>query len=120
MTLHTRMTVLLMIVLIAGDARVQVYYFDQGSRTKLLEFETHSDSGTMPGAAATMGAGTVVTGGVTATSMVVSGAVGGVKVYRSAVDRMVARSPVQATDFLSEYFGKHGWISSGDVNTANR
>lgn len=102
------------------DARVQVYYVDQGSRTKLLEFATHSDSGTMPGAAATMGAGTVVTGGVTTTAMVASGAVGGAKIYRSAVDRMVARSAAQATDYLSEYFGKHGWISRGDVNKANR
>ena len=102
------------------DARVQIYSFDGGARTKLLEFETHSDSGTMPGGAATMGAGAAVAGGVTATSMVVSGAVGGAKIYRSAVDRMVARSAEQATDYLSEYFGKHGWIAQGDVQKANR
>ena len=102
------------------DARVQVYASHHGSRTKLLEFETHSDSGEMPGAAATMGAGVVVSGGVTATSRAASSAVGGVKVYRSAVDRMVAKSAEQATDYLSEYFGKHGWITQGRVHKATR
>jgi hypothetical protein len=102
------------------DARVQVYYSHHGSRTKLLEFETHSDSGSMPGAAATMGAGAVVAGGVTATSMVVSSVGGGVKVYSSAVDRMVAKSAEQATNYLSEYFGKRRWISQSRVEKATR
>ena len=102
------------------DARVQIYYSRRGSRTKLLEFATHSDSGKMPGAAATLGAGAVVSGTVTATAVVVSSAVGGVKVYQSAVDRMVAESAEQAAHYLSEYFGKHRWIARRDVKKAGR
>jgi hypothetical protein len=45
------------------DTEAHVYYGP--GRRKLLDFGTHADSGKMPGAAATMGAGDVVEGGVT-------------------------------------------------------
>jgi hypothetical protein len=74
----------------------------------------------MPGAAATLGAGAVVTGGITTAQVATSGTVGAAKNYVSAVQRMVAKNAQQATDYLSEYFGKHGWISQEHVNKAKR
>jgi len=102
------------------NVQVRVYYSHHGRRTKLLEFKTHSDSGKMPGAAATMGTGAVVAGGVTATSVVAGAVVGGVKAHRSAIERMAAKSGEQATNYLSEYFGKQGWISRDRVKKAKQ
>jgi hypothetical protein len=109
----------------AGASRVdtegQVYHAGQagqGPRTKLLEFTTHADSGKMPGAAVTMGAGAAAQGGATAGMAVANAAVGGVKTYRSEVERMAANSSEQATAYLSEYFGKQGWIAADRVRKA--
>ena len=98
------------------DARVEI--FEAG--TKLLEFETHSDSGKMPGAAATLGAGAVVTGGVTAVSAAGAAATGGVKAHLSAIEKLATRSGEQAAAYLSQYFGKQGWIPADRVQTAKR
>jgi len=89
------------------DTRVQIY--DAGRR--LLEFDTHSDSGKMPGGAVTMGAGAVVTGGVTAVSAVGGAVVGGVKAHRSAIEKLAAKSGAEAAAYLSAYFGRQGWIA---------
>jgi hypothetical protein len=34
--------------------------------------------------------------------------------------QMTSRSVEQAVDFLSEYFGRHGWIRPGKVTHADR
>ena len=102
------------------DARVQVYYSGRGGRTKLLEFETHSDSGKMPGGGVTLGAGAVVTGGVSVVSAAGAVATGGVKVWRSSVEKLAASSAEQASAYLSEYFGKRGWIAANRVTKAKQ
>ena len=102
------------------DTRMHLYYSQHGQLTRLMEFETHSDSGKMPGGAVTMGAGAVVTGGVTVVGAIGTVAIGGVKTYRSAVERLAARSAGQATAYLSEYFAKQGWISPGQVTKAKQ
>jgi hypothetical protein len=74
-----------------------------------------ADSGKMPGAAATMGAGTAVQGDVTA-GMAASSAVGGaVKEHHSEVERMAGHSADQAVAYLSEFFAKQGWIRPDQV-----
>lgn len=97
------------------DTRVEVYFLADGQRTKVLEFMTHSDSGKMPGGAVTLGAGAVVTGAVTAVSAAGAVAVGGVKAYRSAVEKLAAKSAEQASAALSVYFAKQGWIAADRV-----
>jgi hypothetical protein len=98
------------------QARVQVYQAPDAR--KLLDFTTDSDSGKMPGAAATMGAGAVAAGGVTAGMVVANTAVSGVKVYKSDVARMAAASGDQAARYLSEFFAKQGWIRADQVRKA--
>ena len=87
------------------DTRLKVY---EAGR-QLIEFETHSDSGKMPGGAVTMGAGAVVTGGVSAASAVGGAVVGGVKAHRSAIEKLAAKSGAEAAEFLESYFGRQGW-----------
>ena len=98
------------------ESRVQVY---QGpDARKLLDFTTQSDSGKMPGAAATMGAGAVAAGGVSAGMVVANAAVAGVKTYKSDVARMAAASGDQVARYLSEFFAKQGWIRGDQVRKA--
>lgn len=110
------------------DLRVQLYGYgvDQSSTepeiapTKLLEFETHADSGSMPGAIVTGPAGAAASGGLTVGVAAANVGVGAIKGYRSAMGAMTSRSAEQAVDFLSEYFFRHGWIRPGKVKQADR
>ena len=77
----------------------------------LLEFKTHTDSGEMPGAAVTMGAGAAAQGTVTAGMAAANVAVSGVKTYRTAMGAMASRSADKAAAYLSEFFASQGWIS---------
>ena len=100
----------------AVESHVQVY---QGpDARKLLDFTTQSDSGKMPGAAPMLGAGAVVSGGVSAGMVVTNAAVSGVKTYNSDVARMAAGSGDQVARYLSEFFAKQGWIRADQVRKA--
>ena len=109
------------------DIRVQLYGFGldpsrsapETAPTKLLEFETHADSGSMPGALVTAGAGAAAGAGA---GMVVgaNAAIGGAKSYRSSMGVMTAKSVQQAGDFMSEFFGRQGWIERDKVKHADR
>ena len=98
------------------DTEVHVRY--GAEHRKLLDFNTHADSGKMPGAAATMGAGTVVQGGVTAGMAATGAGVGAVKEYHSEVERMSGHSADQAVAYLSAFFAKQGWIRPDQVKRA--
>jgi hypothetical protein len=98
------------------DTRVQVYQAPEGAQ--LLDFRTHSDSGIMPGAATTMGAGAAVSGGVTAGVALGSAVMSGVRVYRSEVERMAGASADQTVRYLSEFFVKQAWIRPDQVKKA--
>ena len=99
------------------DSRVQVYQ-GGGNARKVLEFTTHSDSGMMPGAGPTLGAGAAVQGGVTAATVVANTAIEGVKTYKSDVAQMAASSGDQVVRYLSEFFAQQGWIPADQVRKA--
>jgi hypothetical protein len=87
-------------------------------RRKLLEFNTRSDSGQLPGAGATVPAGAVVQGGVTA-GVIAGGVIGtGYEAYRTDVVQMARFSAEQSVRYLSEFFAKQGWIGSDQVKKA--
>lgn len=98
------------------QSRAQV--FQGSSARKLVEFTTHSDSGAMPGAVPTLGAGAVVQGGVHAGSVITHATVSGVRTYHSEVARMAAASGDQIARYLSEFFAAQGWIRSDQVRKA--
>ena len=73
-----------------------------GQYRRLLEFQTHADSGAMPGAALTMGAGRRRQRGE------------GISV---GVEAMAGRSADRAVEYLSKFFADQGWISPDKVRT---
>lgn len=97
------------------DSQVQVLSAASGGYRTLLEFKTHADSGEMPGAAVTMGAGAAAQGAVTGGMAAANVAVGGVKAYRSAMGAMASRSADKAAAYLSKFFADQGWISADKV-----
>ena len=98
------------------DTAVHVFY----GRERIADFRTHADSGKMPGAAATLGAGAAAEGAVTGTMLATNAATGSYKEYHSQVERMSARSAEQAARYLSELFGRQGWIAPDRVKKAKR
>jgi hypothetical protein len=93
------------------DTQAQVLYATAGGNRTLTEFTTHTDSGEMPGAAVTMGAGAAAQGGLTAGMAAANVALGGVKAYRSQIAGMATRSADKAAQFLGGYFAQQGWIA---------
>ncbi len=109
------------------DIRMQVFGHGltrdeakEAAPVKLLGLETHAESGKMPGAALTLGAGAAAQGGVTAGVAAANVGVSGVKSYRSAMGQMTARSADQAVAYLSEFFFIQGWIAPDKVIRAER
>jgi hypothetical protein len=100
----------------SGQAMVQarvraVQPTRDGPWRTLTEFTTTADSGYMPGAAVTMGAGAAAQGTVTGGMAAATVATSGVKAYRSQVEEMASRSADEALDQLSVYFERQGWIT---------
>jgi hypothetical protein len=102
----------------ASMVQTQVQVYQGQEARKLMEFTTQADSGKMPGAAPSLGAGAAAQGGVTAGMVVANAAVSGVKSYKSDVARMAASSGDQAARYLSEFFAKQGWIRADQVRKA--
>ena len=97
------------------DTQVQVYGPSSSGYHMILEFKTHADSGSMPGAAVTGPAGAAAAGGLTAGVAAANIAASGAKGYMSSVGPMASRSANQAADYLSQFFAQNGWISPGQV-----
>ena len=102
----------------ASMVQTQVQLYQAPEARKLMEFTTQADSGKMPGAAPTLGAGAVAQGGVTAGMVAANATVSGVRSYKSEVARMAAASGDQVARYLSEFFAKQGWIRPDQVRKA--
>jgi hypothetical protein len=109
------------------DIRVQVYGHGltrdekkEAAPIQLLTFQTRAESGKMPGAALTLGAGAAAQGTVTAGVAGANVAKSGVTTYRSAMGQMTARSAEQAVTYLSEFFFIQGWIPQDKMIKAER
>ncbi len=93
------------------DADVIVQqHSEQGSR-QLMEFSTHADSGKMPGAGITGPAGAAAAGGVSAATIGVNVAMGGVKNYTSATGFLADKTSDEIVDQITEYYAQQGWSS---------
>ena len=102
----------------ASMVQTQVQLYQGQEARKLMEFTTQADSGKMPGAAPTLGAGAAAQGGVTAGMIVTNAASSVAKTYKSDVARMAASSGDQVVRYLSEFFAKQGWIRADQVRKA--
>jgi Domain of unknown function (DUF4410) len=93
------------------DTQVQIYQYNAGTPDQLLNFTTHAESGKMPGAAVTMGAGAAAQGGVTLAAGAASMGVAGAKTYRSSMGFLADSTAKQIVAYFSQYAAKQGWIS---------
>jgi len=88
-----------------------------GAPVQLLSFRTRADSGKMPGAALTMGAGGAAQGAAAAGAA--SAAQGAEKAYSSMLTTLADKSAQQISAYLSQYFAGRGWISDDQVQKAS-
>jgi hypothetical protein len=100
------------------DASVQVYQVVNGASTQIMDFNTHADSGSMPGAAIMGAPGAAVGGAAMVASVGINVAAGGVKNYTSATGIMAKRSADQAANYMSTYFAQQGWVSAAEIQNA--
>ncbi len=102
------------------DTQVQLLAESATGYRTLMEFEVHADSGRMPGAAVTMGAGAAAQGAATAGMVAANVAVGGAKALRSRAYALAGRSADRIAERLSAYFADQGWISPDKVKKPMR
>jgi len=102
----------------ASTMATRVQVFAAGQRQKVLEFATNADSGTMPGAAATVPVTVSVPIGVSVGLSAGGVVAAGVNGNSSDVVPMAAASADQAVRYLSEFFAKQGWITQDMIKRA--
>jgi hypothetical protein len=93
------------------DTQVEIYQYNAGTPTQLLNFTTHAESNKMPGAAFTMGAGAAAQGGVTMAAGAATAGMSGAKVYRSTMSFLADSTGKQVVAYFSQYAAQQGWIT---------
>ncbi len=94
----------------ALDSTVHVYQHTGSGSQQLIDFNTHADSGKMPGAAV-MGPAGVAAGGGAAVVAGTNVAMGGAKSYTSTTGYLADKTATQITDVITQYYAQHGWSS---------
>jgi len=87
------------------ETNVDVLHRSDSGIKKIMEFNTHADSGKQPGMAVMAPAGAAVGPamlGVSAVNM-------GTKAHRSSFGRLQNRTAEEIVNQVSEYFDQHGW-----------
>jgi hypothetical protein len=102
------------------DTDVQVARVSSGERQQVLNFKTEANSGRMPGAAVTMGAGAAAQGGATVAMGAANAGIAGVKGYRGMVSRLAEQTADQISGYLAQYFEQQGWITAAQAKEATR
>ncbi|MDP3330732.1 MAG: DUF4410 domain-containing protein [Methylococcaceae bacterium] len=92
------------------DSKVRVLAPSASGYQELISFDTHADSGEMPGAAV-MGPAGAAAGAGTAAVIGANAAVGGVKSYKSASAQQAKTMAEKIADELARYFAQQGWIN---------
>lgn len=92
------------------DTDVDVYQKTAQGTRQILDFATHADSGKMPGAAVTGGAGAAA-GGSAAVIVGANAAMGGAKSYTSATSYLADKTADQIVQTITQYYAQQGWTS---------
>jgi Domain of unknown function (DUF4410) len=93
------------------DTNVVVYQNSGGIPRQILAFSTHADSGKMPGALVTGGAGAAA-GANTGAVLGANAALAGGKGYRSSMGFYADKTSKEILDTLTKYFVRQGWTTS--------
>ena len=92
------------------DTNVYVYQpAPGGGQHQVLSFNTHADSGKMPGVAITGPGGAAVGGTAAIATVGANVAASGVRTYRSTIDFLGDKTAQQIDDALIQYFQQQGW-----------
>jgi hypothetical protein len=97
------------------DTQVQVYQMANGNTQQIMDFTTHADSGSMPGAAIMGAPGAAVGGAAAIASVGVNVAAGGIKNYTSGMGSLSKKSADEAVAYMSQYFVTQTWIPQSMV-----
>ena len=90
------------------DAKVTMYQRVNGSLNQVLAFDTHADSGKMPGAAVMAPVG-VAAGANTAAVVGTNAAMGGAKTYGSSTKNLAKKTSDQIVKAVVDYTVQNGW-----------
>jgi hypothetical protein len=93
------------------DTTVNVSQKTSDGARQVLNFTTHADSGKMPGAAVTAGAGAAA-GGSAAVIVGANAAMGGAKTYTSSTGFLTVKTSDQIVQTITQYYTQQGWASS--------
>jgi len=99
------------------DTQVKIYQFANGTPAQLLDFSTHAESGKMPGAALTMGAGAAAQGGATAAMGAANLGLAGAKTYGSTMGYLADSTAKQVVAYFSQYAANQGWITQDQAQS---
>jgi len=91
------------------DTSVQAYQKTQDGTQQLMDFNTHADSGYMPGVGITGPAGAAAGGATAAATLGANVAASGVKNVTSSTGFLADKTVKQITDQLSSYYAQQGW-----------
>jgi hypothetical protein len=91
------------------DTQVGLYQYSNGASSELVTFNTHADSGKMPGVGITGPAGAAAGGAAAAASLGVNVAAGGVKSVTSSTAYLTDQSAKQIVSQANSYFSQQGW-----------
>ncbi len=90
------------------DAKVTMYQRVNGNLNQVLAFDTHADSGKMPGAAVMAPVG-VAAGAGTAAVVGTNAAMGGAKTYGSSTQNLAKKTSDQIVKAVVDYTVQNGW-----------
>ncbi len=92
----------------ALDAKVTMYQRVNGNLNQVLAFDTHADSGRMPGAAVMAPVGVAAGGGAAAIAGT-NAALGGAKTYSSSTSNLAKKTSDQIVKAVVDYAVQNGW-----------
>lgn len=93
------------------DTDVNIFQTTGRGTRQILDFNTHADSGKMPGVAVTGGAGAAA-GGSAAVIVGANAALGGAKTYTSATSYLADKTADQIVQTITQYYAQQGWTPS--------
>jgi len=93
----------------AIDTTVNVYQLTSSRVQPLIQFTTHADSGSMPGAAIMGAPGMAAGGTAAAVSLGVNVASSGVKAHRSSLGYLADKTAAETVNSLTQYYAQQGW-----------
>jgi hypothetical protein len=93
------------------DTNVDVYHRTDAGPTHVLQFTTHADSGSMPGAAIMGAPGMAAGGSAAAVSAGVNVAAGAVKAHKSSLGNLANETADEIVASVTKYYEQQGWIA---------